>query len=268
MAGQVLTERLSVSTPAARMESSAAPKGAAVDAERQQNVRVCVRVRPLSDAERERGDQPVWVVEGNQVCLARHGSAPKYAFETVHREASANRDVYQAVGAPVVQSAIAGINGTIFAYGVTSSGKTHTMMGQRGEPGLVPLALQHLFQLIDGARDRFFLLKFSMLEIYNETINDLLDPASVNLRLREDTTRDLVFVEGIKNVEVRTRAPARRSMRMHVYLPRRCALRSARMQLVASPGCAGALWRDRAADRAATRPRAPAGALCPAGVLL
>ena len=42
-----------------------------------------------------------------------------------------------------------------------------------------------------------------MLEIYNETINDLLDPSSTNLKLREDATQELVYVEGVKNVEVR-----------------------------------------------------------------
>jgi centromeric protein E len=145
------------------------------------------------------------VDDGDQVCLAGQVSAPKYAFDSVHRDGSTNQDIYKSVGAPVVRNAVDGYNGTLFAYGVTSSGKTHTMMGHSGEPGLVPLALQHLFRLIQETRERFFLVKFSMLEIYNETINDLIDPTSTNLRLREDSRRDLVFVEGVKNVEVRCR---------------------------------------------------------------
>jgi Kinesin motor domain len=146
------------------------------------------------------------VDDDGYVCLARDGSAPKYAFDTVHQEASSNREVFQASGAPVVQAAVQGINGTMFAYGVTSSGKTHTMMGVPGQPGVVQQAVQHLFQEIGQTRSRVFLLKFSMLEIYNEVINDLLEPRSTNLRLRADPDRDTVYVEGAANIEVRSEA--------------------------------------------------------------
>ena len=49
-----------------------------------------------------------------------------------------------------------GVNGTIFAYGQTSSGKTHTMMGNPDQPGIIPLALSEIFESIQ--RVRFFLL--------------------------------------------------------------------------------------------------------------
>ena len=65
---------------------------------------------------------------------------------------------------------MSGMNGTVFAYGVTSSGKTHTMMGSHRERGMVPQAIQHVFDLIEQNQnqDKEYLLRLSMLEIYNE----------------------------------------------------------------------------------------------------
>ncbi|XP_038977328.1 kinesin-like protein KIN-7K, chloroplastic isoform X2 [Phoenix dactylifera] len=89
-----------------------------------------------------------------------------------------------------------GINGTVFAYGVTSSGKTHTMHGDQKSPGIIPLAIKDVFSIIQDTPGREFLLRVSYLEIYNEVINDLLDPTGQNLRVREDAQG--TYVEGIK----------------------------------------------------------------------
>ncbi|XP_041015166.1 kinesin-like protein KIN-7D, mitochondrial isoform X2 [Juglans microcarpa x Juglans regia] len=89
-----------------------------------------------------------------------------------------------------------GVNGTVFAYGVTSSGKTHTMHGDQNSPGIIPLAIKDVFSIIQDTPGREFLLRVSYLEIYNEVINDLLDPTGQNLRVREDAQG--TYVEGIK----------------------------------------------------------------------
>ncbi|XP_071935393.1 kinesin-like protein KIN-7D, mitochondrial isoform X2 [Coffea arabica] len=89
-----------------------------------------------------------------------------------------------------------GINGTVFAYGVTSSGKTHTMHGDQNSPGIIPLAIKDVFSIIQDTPGCEFLLRVSYLEIYNEVINDLLDPTGQNLRVREDAQG--TYVEGIK----------------------------------------------------------------------
>lgn len=60
-----------------------------------------------------------------------------------------------------------GINGTVFAYGVTSSGKTHTMLGNPGNPGVVPRAILDVFKGIQQLPNREFLLSLSMMECYN-----------------------------------------------------------------------------------------------------
>ncbi len=60
------------------------------------------------------------------------------------------------------------MNGTIFAYGVTSSGKTHTMSGTAEDAGVIGRALADVFAAIAGTQERDYLLRFSMMEIYNE----------------------------------------------------------------------------------------------------
>ena len=66
-----------------------------------------------------------------------------------------------------------GVNGTIFAYGVTSSGKTHTMMGEPDEAGIVPRTVGQVFELIEQNPEKEYLLRLSMLEIYNEVSSAL-----------------------------------------------------------------------------------------------
>lgn len=61
---------------------------------------------------------------------------------------------------PIVDAAVNGFNGTIFAYGQTSSGKTYTMMGTLEEPGIIPLAIEHMFDAIANTSGREFLLRF------------------------------------------------------------------------------------------------------------
>lgn len=167
-------------------------------------IHVAVRVRPLNARELQQDALPAWAVDDNgHVHLTRGGNAPAYAFDTVHGDSSSNQEVYTSLARPVVQAAISGINGTIFAYGVTSSGKTHTMLGGQGQPGLVQQALLELFQAIAQSPDRCYVLRFSMMEIYNEVINDLLEPSNTSLRLREGVSAGTAFAEGLSAVEVR-----------------------------------------------------------------
>ncbi|KAL9691773.1 hypothetical protein QQ045_012199 [Rhodiola kirilowii] len=105
-------------------------------------------------------------------------------------------EVYEVAAKPVIKAAMDGVTGTVFAYGVTSSGKTHTMHGDHYSPGIIPLAIKDVFSIIQETPGREFLLRVSYLEIYNEVINDLLDPTGQNLRVREDAQG--TYVEGIK----------------------------------------------------------------------
>ena len=69
-----------------------------------------------------------------------------------------------------------GYNAVIFAYGQTASGKTFTLSGDEAEPGIIPRAMKDVFAFIRRTSTREYLLRCSYLEIYNESIHDLLAP--------------------------------------------------------------------------------------------
>jgi centromeric protein E len=92
-----------------------------------------------------------------------------------------------------------GYHGTVFAYGMTGTGKTFSMQGTATSPGVIPLAITDIFSFIRETPQREFLLRVSYLEIYNEKIHDLLSqPVSgpngqplpqEEIKLREDSKR-------------------------------------------------------------------------------
>ncbi|KAI5056460.1 hypothetical protein GOP47_0028278 [Adiantum capillus-veneris] len=161
-----------------------------------ENVTVTVRFRPLSLKEIQRGDKLAWVSDGDSLVRSTLCSATAYAFDRVFGPTTTTRHVYEVAAQHIVKGAMEGVNGTVFAYGVTSSGKTHTMHGDQSAHGIIPLAIENVFSVIQETPEREFLLRVSYLEIYNEVINDLLDPGGQNLRIREDAQG--AYVEGLK----------------------------------------------------------------------
>uniref|UniRef100_A0A0D9XLH8 Kinesin motor domain-containing protein n=1 Tax=Leersia perrieri TaxID=77586 RepID=A0A0D9XLH8_9ORYZ len=160
------------------------------------SISVTIRFRPLSEREIQRGDEISWYADGERLVRCEYNPATAYGYDRVFGPSTATEAVYDVAARPVVKGAMEGINGTVFAYGVTSSGKTHTMHGDQNCPGIIPLAIKDVFSLIQDTPGREFLLRVSYLEIYNEVINDLLDPTGQNLRVREDAQG--TYVEGIK----------------------------------------------------------------------
>lgn len=121
------------------------------------------------------------------------------------------------MAAPIVSQIMNGYNGTIFAYGQTSSGKTFTMEGlkltDRKMMGIIPRSIQTIFDNIINCNDQVtFTLKvnisrltsqLSVLEIYNESLNDLLDLSRTQLKLRESSTTG-IYVAGLSEYYIRT----------------------------------------------------------------
>ncbi|XP_052025440.1 centromere-associated protein E-like [Apodemus sylvaticus] len=103
------------------------------------------------------------------------------------------KNVYEEIAGPIISSAIQGYNGTIIAYGQTASGKTHTMMGSKDCLGIIPSAIEDIFKRLEKICEREFLLRISYMEIYNETIIDLLcdDQKIKHLKIREDSNRNI-----------------------------------------------------------------------------
>ncbi|XP_031496961.1 kinesin-like protein KIN-7D, chloroplastic isoform X2 [Nymphaea colorata] len=160
-----------------------------------ENVTVTVRFRPLSPREIRQGEEVAWYADGDTIVRNEHNPSVAYAYDRVFGPTTTTRHVYDVAAQHIVASAMEGINGTVFAYGVTSSGKTHTMHGDQRSPGVIPLAVKDVFSIIQETPSREFLLRVSYLEIYNEVVNDLLNPAGQNLRIREDVQG--TFVEGL-----------------------------------------------------------------------
>ena len=163
------------------------------------NVVVGVRVRTLSAREREAGEvhcwhadpheQAVWLDE-SYVDRTRRTTVPEFHFDCVFI-GSANAPVYSRLAADIVWGAMEGYHGTVFAYGQTNSGKTYTMLGTDAEPGIIPHAVEDVFRYIKETPEREFLLRVSYMEIYNETVNDLLAPDQKNLQIHESKQRGI-----------------------------------------------------------------------------
>ncbi|KAJ2785806.1 hypothetical protein H4R18_000352 [Coemansia javaensis] len=175
------------------------------------NIQVFMRIRPLSEDEFKRdrsAESAVHVLADNTVSIPSQRSE-NFVFDFVGREDSTQEDVFDAIGRRAVERCIQGYNGTIFAYGQTGSGKTFTMQGARDEftgpddelRGLIPRCFEHLFHRIAEEEARTagrvkYLCRASYIEIYNETIYDLLDPMTRTCAVREDIKRG-VFVDGV-----------------------------------------------------------------------
>lgn len=104
-------------------------------------VKVMVRVRPMNKKEIAMGCKSVLEVdkENNQVELSkpeksREAPTKDFAFDSVYGPNSLQQAVYDESAFPLVESVIQGYNGTIFAYGQTGCGKTHTMLGVPSDP--------------------------------------------------------------------------------------------------------------------------------------
>ncbi|XP_017241405.1 kinesin-like protein KIN-7K, chloroplastic isoform X1 [Daucus carota subsp. sativus] len=171
-----------------------------------ENVTVTVRFRPLSPREISQGEEIAWYADGESIVRGEHNPSIAYAYDKVFGPTTTTCHVYDVAAQHVICGAMEGINGTIFAYGVTSSGKTHTMHGDQRSPGIIPLAIKDTFSIIQETPSREYLLRVSYLEIYNEVVNDLLNPAGQNLRIREDAQG--TFVEGVKEEVVLSPAHA------------------------------------------------------------
>merc|ERR1712012_672074 len=160
------------------------------------NIRVVCRFRPLNDSEERAGSKFVVKFPDDQ-CVSVSGKV--YMFDKVLKPNITQEQVYVATAKNIVKDVLMGYNGTIFAYGQTSSGKTHTMEGVIGDPGLqgvIPRIVNDVFNHIYSMEENLeFHIKCSYFEIYMDKIRDLLDPSKANLAVHEDKNKS-VYVKG------------------------------------------------------------------------
>ncbi|KAG5918985.1 hypothetical protein E4U61_001258 [Claviceps capensis] len=137
-------------------------------------------------------DSPVQRFSRSVVPTSKKVKDQVFAFDRVFDENTTQSDVYEGTTKSLLDSVLDGYNATVFAYGATGCGKTHTITGTAQHPGIIFLTMQELFEKIDErSQDKTTELSLSYLEIYNETIRDLLVPGGSpsGLMLREDSNQ-------------------------------------------------------------------------------
>lgn len=213
-----------------------------------ENVRIYLRIRP------NRAEDSTGPSARTTACLSLDPQNPQQAvtlfngpkaeiftYDCVGGPETEQEEIFESVAKPVTQYCLQGYNGTIFAYGQTGSGKTFTMQGPMTESGLIdfnqrgliPRTFEYLFECIRAEEEaaastspdgsgREFLCKCSYVEIYNETIFDLLDISGTagTCSLREDIKRG-VYIEGAKEEVINSPSEAyevyeRGSLNRHV----------------------------------------------------
>ncbi|XP_075405952.1 kinesin-like protein KIF27 isoform X4 [Tenrec ecaudatus] len=171
-------------------------------------VKVAVRIRPLLCKE---------VLHNHQVCVRVIPNTQQiiigrdrvFTFDYVFGKCSTQDEVYNTCIKPLVLSLIEGYNATVFAYGQTGSGKTYTIGGGHiasvveGQKGIIPRAIQEIFQNISENPNIDFNIKVSYIEVYKEELRDLLElePSLKDLHIREDEKGNTV-IAGAKECPV------------------------------------------------------------------
>ena len=123
-----------------------------------------------------------------------------YIFDNIFQEKDKNFTIFNQNIKNMIENILLGYNSTALAYGVTGSGKTHTMFGDiyntnNLEKGIATFAIEYLFEKIEADLNKEFLIKLSYLEIYNEQVLDLLNENTTSLMIVEDPNRGISVPE-------------------------------------------------------------------------
>ena len=165
------------------------------------NVNVICRFRPMNELEKTNGNEQVAVFTSPtslQFNSVREKNHYRFNFDRIFPPTSNQESIYNFGVKGIINSVLDGYNGTVLAYGQTGSGKTFTMQGDMSNPlnhGIIPRMIDHVFEFIHSQEGSEFMIKVSMIEIYQEKIRDLLDLTRVNLPIREDSIKG-IYVDG------------------------------------------------------------------------
>ncbi|KAH8497339.1 hypothetical protein H0E87_019857 [Populus deltoides] len=171
-------------------------------------VRVAVRSRPRNAEElildADFNDCVELFPELKRLKLKKNNwSSESYRFDEVLTETASQKRVYEVVAKPVVQSVLSGYNGTVMAYGQTGTGKTYTV-GKLGkddasERGIMVRALEDILASTTRGSD---IVEVSYLQLYMESIQDLLAPEKINIPINEDARTGEISLPGASVVKV------------------------------------------------------------------
>ena len=192
------------------------------------NIIIAVRVRPLNASELEYSNYKTLTHQSNEQ-ISFHdidslSSSPEgtiyigdeqnivitkyrrkdFEFDFAFEETTTQDEVYNNTTKMLLDNIMNGFNSTVFAYGATGSGKTYTMVGTDSNPGLMVKSIQDLFAKVNEQQtaDKNFTIKFSYVEVYNETLKDLLvETSAQTLEIRDSPDKGTVVV-GATVIEV------------------------------------------------------------------
>ena len=173
------------------------------------NVRVAVRVRPPNQRELAGEGKGVCVDVNSADGIVKVGGDKAFTFDVAFSMEATQAEVFDNLGVDLVGWVLGGFNASVFAYGQTSSGKTHSMMGLRDSDvlkGLIPRIIALLWECVQAFLDENSkhdcVLKASYLEIYNEEIRDLLGNCE-KLKLRNDPKKG-IFANGLTMIPLKS----------------------------------------------------------------
>lgn len=190
------------------------------------SIKVIVRVRPHNERELQDNSRTVIEVVDDRMLifdpkeqatpfffhnvaqkgrdmLKKQNKQMQFIFDRIFDSTSTNVDVFEGSTKSLISNLLEGYNCSVFAYGATGAGKTHTMLGNREDPGITYRTVAELFSEIEiQSKHREFNLGVSYLEIYNENVQNLLHKTG-QLHLREDG-RCGVVVAGLEPIAIQS----------------------------------------------------------------
>ena len=198
-----------------------------------ENIKCVVRCRPLNSKEKGLGAKCITISADSKVVIVENKDEKnqtnkgKYAMDRVFDETVTQEELFLEIGEPILKNFIGGYNCTIFCYGQTGAGKTHTMMGPLDQlfeevsesHGLIPRIIHYIFNekekvyniitnnTTEKCKNIKYQVKTCVMEIYQEQIIDLLsnnqnkkDPPA-ELKIKEDPKKGM-YIQGITEAEV------------------------------------------------------------------
>ena len=185
------------------------------------NVKVYCRIRPENEKEKQSGmktcitatsessvkifTESIGIDTGKESSKNKSDNFQTFTFDGVFPPEEEQENIFNVVAKPLINGALEGINGTLFCYGQTSSGKTYTMEGIHNDPklmGVIPRMMEYIFIVIEKANSEIeYSVKCQYYQIYNEKIQDLLDIRKKDLAIREDKNKG-IWVEDCTEANV------------------------------------------------------------------
>ena len=192
----------------------------------EENITCYVRCRPLNSRELELNAKCIEISKDKRSILLKNYEH-NYTYDKIFPAETDQKTIFQEIGLPLVKKFLSGYNSTIFAYGQTGTGKTHTIIGpleslfddKNENFGLIPNILNFLFEQKEEAKKIIkesskekvekidYNLSCSCIEIYNEQLIDLLnnntqfDKADEILKIREDPKKGM-YIENLTEQEI------------------------------------------------------------------